>query len=282
MSDSPDPPPLKVRWPKAGRPLPQGTKKQSVNQHPDGEDALLMAAAEPTLDFNTTHSVSGTCIHAVNGVELVADPSGVAYWPATDTVIVADLHLEKGSSFARRGQLLPPHDTMTTLRRLEAALAAWQPTRVIALGDSFHDEEAAARLSNDAVEKLDGLMSGREWVWIAGNHDPKPPNGLPGTCTDEMREGGLILRHEPAIEDCLGEIAGHLHPKARLLRRGRIVRRACFAASRSRMILPSFGAYTGGLNVFHSAFDGLFEGRQFHALMCGKDQVYRISAKHLC
>lgn len=290
MADSPVSPPLKVRWPKAGRalqragnrtPKPDDSAPKSI-QTKDKEDVFLMALADPLKHHdNAPRTDFGTCIHAINGVELVADPSGTLYWPATETLVVADLHLEKGSSFARRGQLLPPHDTMATLKRLGAVVERWQPARVIALGDSFHDQDAASRLSEEAFAALSNLMHQRTWVWISGNHDPKPPQGLGGTSCHEVREGGLILRHEPALEDCEGELAGHLHPKAALLRRGRMVRRACFAASRSRMILPSFGAYTGGLNVFHHAFEGLFEGREFHALMCGKDQVYRIAAHHL-
>ncbi|MEM1038132.1 MAG: ligase-associated DNA damage response endonuclease PdeM [Pseudomonadota bacterium] len=290
MADSPVSPPFNVRWPKAGRtpqraeskpPKPDGTSPETAKKT-DKEDAFLMALADLQKHHgNIQRTDFGTCIHAVNGVELVADPSGTLYWPTTETLVVADLHLEKGSSFARRGQLLPPHDTMATLRRLRAVVERWQPARVIALGDSFHDPDAAHRLSDEAVATISGLMHQRAWVWITGNHDPEPPQGLGGTSCHEVREGGLILRHEPALKDCLGELAGHLHPKAALLRRGRMVRRACFAASRTRMILPSFGAYTGGLNVFHHAFDGMFDGRDFHALMCGKNQIYRIAAHHL-
>ncbi|MEL6751602.1 MAG: phosphoesterase, partial [Pseudomonadota bacterium] len=130
-------------------------------------------------------------------------------------------------------------------------------------------------------ETLLSLMHGRDWVWITGNHDPGPPAGLGGDVTEELVEGGLVLRHEPLVEYKPGEISGHLHPQATLVRQGRAVRRSCFAASRDRMIMPSFGAYTGGLDVFHPAFDGLFDGRAFHALMRGKGQVYRIAGKDL-
>ena len=217
----------------------------------------------------------------MNGVELVTDVSGVVYWPAEQTILVADLHLEKGSSFARRGQLLPPYDTKTTLKRFSACLEKWQPRRVVALGDSFHDEDASQRLTADDFQTLQEMTVGRDWVWITGNHDPEPPVELAGEALDELRLGRLILRHEPQLGSEAGEIAGHLHPKARLVRRGRSVRRSCFAASRTRMIMPSFGAYTGGLDVLDSAFSGLFEGRKFHALMRGDDQVYRIAATEL-
>ena len=230
--------------------------------------------------FNSA-ATAGTCMHHVNGVELLADAEGIAWWPETQTLLVADLHLEKGSSFARRGQLLPPYDTMTTLRRLEKCTEAWQPKRVIALGDSFHDKDASERLQLPAMELLKSFMPGRSWIWITGNHDPEPPKGLEGDVVAELREGGLILRHEPCADDCLGELSGHLHPKARIVRRGRAVRRSCFAVSEMRMILPSFGAYTGGLNVLDTAYADLFDGRQFHALMRGDGQVYKISGREL-
>ena len=214
-------------------------------------------------------------------VRLVTDCSGIAYWPSEQMLLVADLHLEKGSSFARRGQLIPPYDTMATLKRLGMCLEKWQPAKVIALGDSFHDRDASVRLSNDAAGLLSSFLKGREWIWITGNHDPLPPEGLGGEVMDSLPIGKLNFCHEPKAEFADGEIAGHLHPKARLVRRGRSVRRSCFAAARRRMIMPSFGAYTGGLNVFDRAFDDLFEARNFFALMRGDGQVYRIAASQL-
>ena len=227
------------------------------------------------------HDYSGTCIHTINGVELVTDASGITYWPAEDTLLVADLHLEKGSSFARRGMLIPPYDTKVTLRRLTQCLDKWQPKRVIALGDSFHDAQASERLSAENLATLKSLMRNRDWVWITGNHDPIPPVGLGGDVIECLRQGNLVLLHEPQ-ENCeAGEISGHLHPKAMLFRRGRRVSRSCFAADQKRMIMPSFGAYTGGLNVFDAAFENLFDGRKFHALMRGENQLYRIAASDL-
>lgn len=234
-------------------------------------------AAQP----DARHDYSGTCIHAVNGVELVTDASGIAYWPAEDTLLVADLHLEKGSSFARRGMLIPPYDTKATLRRFSQCLDKWQPKRVIALGDSFHDEHASERLNRENFETLQSLMQEREWVWITGNHDPTPPVGLGGDVMDCLMQGGLVLLHEPKVECEAGEISGHLHPKALLVRRGRRIHRSCFAADHKRMIMPSFGSYTGGLNVFDEAFRNLFDGGNFHALMRGDKQVYRIVAHDL-
>jgi len=247
------------------------------------DDALMALTASHihSTEHYGEEAYTGTCVHAVNGVELVADADGVAYWPAEETLLVADLHLEKGSSFAKRGQLVPPYDTQTTLRRLTAAIEKWRPKCVVALGDSFHDREASLRLAPAAREQLAAAMQNRAWVWITGNHDPEPPTGLGGEVMHELHRGGLVLRHEPQIDAAPGEIAGHLHPKARLVRRGRHVRRSCFAADRSRMIMPSFGAYTGGLDVFDAAYEGLFDAHNFHALMRGDGQVYRISAAEL-
>jgi len=276
--------PKSLRWTLKSRPRdkakPASVSVSNPADQPDDE-ALMAALAETLLDSESKPVWKGCCIHAVNGVELIADPSGVAYWPSEDTLLVADLHLEKGSSFARRGQLLPPYDTMETLKRFSAAIKKWQPKRVMALGDSFHDRDAHLRLSKEAMDTLGTMMTGRDWVWITGNHDPDPPVGLGGDVADEIENGGLVLRHDPLVDARPGEIAGHLHPKAKLIKRGRHVRRSCFAASRNRMILPSFGAYTGGLNVFDPAFEGLFEGRNFHVLMRGDEQLYRIAATDL-
>ena len=237
----------------------------------------------------------GACEHELTGaqgrkVALVADPSGVAWWSAARTLLVADLHLEKGTSFARRGQLLPPYDTQITLDRLAAAVEKWRPARVIALGDSFHDDDGAGRLTLPARHAIGEMQRGREWIWITGNHDPSSParggpGGLAGESAPEVAEGGLVLRHEPRVgetpDEPTGEIAGHLHPRAGLTVRGKHIRRPCFAASDTRMILPSFGAYTGGLSVFHRAFRGLFPGRRFCALIRSEKQVFKVSASKL-
>ena len=232
----------------------------------------------------------GACEHEVAGrndrrVALVCDPSGVAWWSETRTLLVADLHLEKGASFARRGQMLPPHDTEITLKRLAAAIDRWKPSRVVALGDSFHDDQAAQHLTLPARRTIADLQRGRDWVWITGNHDPSPPADLGGDSANEMVEGGLVLRHEPEAgaspAEPAGEIAGHLHPRAGICVRGKYIKRSCFAASATRMIMPSFGAYTGGLSVFHPAFAGLFPGRRFDALLRSEKQVFKVSAAKL-
>ena len=220
-------------------------------------------AVEPTL--------------SVAGVALVADPAGALYEPRSGALIVADLHLEKGSSFARRGQFLPPYDTATTLGRLARLVETYRPRAVIALGDSFHDRAAASRLSEADRATIAALQSGRDWIWISGNHDPEPPAGLEGETAAEMTLGALILRHEPVAGAAVGELAGHLHPVAKVAIRGRGLRRRCFATDGARVVLPAFGAYAGGLNVRDRAFDGLFAANALTAWMLGETGVYAIA-----
>jgi len=213
---------------------------------------------------------------AIAGERAVCDPSGTLYLPADRLLIVSDLHLEKGSSYARRGSFLPPYDTLATLKRLAAVIARWQPCAVISLGDSFHDAGGSGRMPAAFREHLLSLMAGRDWYWIAGNHDPVPPEGLPGHWVSELALGSLVLRHEPA-QGAAGEIAGHLHPGARIVQRGRSVRRACFACDGLRMVMPAFGSLTGSLNVLDRAFAGLFSRETLTAYMLGRDRVYPIA-----
>ena len=184
-------------------------------------------------------------------------PLGVAWLPGHGTMVVADMHLERGSASARRGFLLPPYDTDGTLARLEEAVGELRPDHVACLGDSFHDREGAALMDPGSRERLSALMEGREWTWISGNHDPDPPASLPGHAATEMRTGQLTLRHEPFPGLCSGEMAGHLHPGARIVVRGQSLRRKCFAADQDslRLVLPSFGSASGSMNVL---------GRPFH------------------
>lgn len=218
---------------------------------------------------------------SVNGAAMVFDRSGAAWWPEERLLVVADLHFEKGSSFAaRRGVLLPPYDTRETLARLEAACAFYRPKTVIALGDSFHDLGAAGRLGVGELASIRALTGGCDWYWIEGNHDPKPPENLGGWCVAMLACGPLTFRHLPQRGDQPGEIAGHLHPAARVTVRGRGLRRRCFVTDGSRLILPSFGAYTGGLDVRDPAFAGLLAPR-FHAWMIGQDRVYPVSSGKL-
>lgn len=212
---------------------------------------------------------------AINGVELVADRAGALHWPAEKALLVADLHLEKGSSFARSGQLLPPYDTIATLNRLGALAAKYDPRRIFLLGDAFHDGRAGERLPAEAAAFIEALGRGREIVWIAGNHDPLPPARLAGTRCREVRHGGLILRHIPGEGGEAGEIAGHLHPVARVATRAAVVRRACFVSDRRRALLPAFGAYAGGLSLRDPAIGRLFASPQVHVL--GGRRVLRIA-----
>jgi hypothetical protein len=205
-----------------------------------------------------------------------ADLSGALWLEDERTLVVADLHLEKGSSYAARGVFLPPYDTAATLAALASAVARHAPRRLIALGDSFHDRTASNRLDPTAVAALQALMAGREMVWVTGNHDPDPPAGLGGDVVASLEIGGVTLRHEPDPQAQGPEIAGHLHPVAKIRSRGRSLRRRCFAVGPQRLILPALGAYAGGLNVRDAAFRPLFRDGM-HALLIGDGRLYRMS-----
>jgi uncharacterized protein len=207
---------------------------------------------------------------------LLADASGALVWAEQDLVVVADLHLEKGSSFARRGSLLPPYDTRTTLARLEAVLARHRPRRVISLGDGFHDPNASARLSPPDRDRVRALTGSHDWLWTYGNHDPDPPDGLGGRCEATAEIGGITFRHCPSPGPVGAEIAGHLHPKASITVRGRKVSRPCFVGDRSRALLPAFGSYTGGLDVLAPAIARLFTNGCAIRLL-GRSRVYLVA-----
>jgi DNA ligase-associated metallophosphoesterase len=208
----------------------------------------------------------------LNGVGLVADLSGALLWPERGLLVVADLHLEKGSSFAQRGRMLPPYDTRATLDRLKAVIERTRPRTVICLGDSFHDRRAVNRIAPEDAARLSGFMSGRDWIWVTGNHDPEPPANLGGNAAAEVTMGALSFRHE-AQPEAAGEVSGHYHPVAAVRVRGRRVRARCFATDGRRLILPSFGAYTGGLNVLDRALTPLL-GRRFQVHMMGRERLY--------
>lgn len=216
----------------------------------------------------------------VNGARLIADPSGGLYWPAERLLVVADLHFEKGSSYAQRGQLLPPYDTAATLQRLDGLLQAYDAATVICLGDSFHDREAEYRLDAADRQTLCRMAKGRDWIWIAGNHDPEPPGDLGGRIEAEVSVGPLTFRHAPSATPTAGEVAGHLHPKAAVRTRARRVTRRCFASDGLRLVLPAFGAYTGGLDVLDIAFRTVFRG-PFSAHLLGRARTYPIPSRRL-
>ena len=209
--------------------------------------------------------------------ELVLDASGALWWPGEKTVVVADLHFEKGSAYARSGQFLPPYDTRATIRRLETLLARYHAERVIALGDSFHDSGAGARLDEEECAALSDLTRRYEFTWVEGNHDPDPPAWLGGHIRREMMIGTLMFRHIPGEAGIMGEVAGHLHPAVRVSRGGVSVWRRCFVSDGRRLLLPAFGAYTGGLDVRDEAVTSLFSrGHSIYAL--GKERAYLVKA----
>lgn len=196
---------------------------------------------------------------------------------ASRTLVVADLHLEKGSAFARRGSLVPPYDSGATLRLLDTMIARLAPKRVVCLGDSFHDDGGGGRLDPSDAAHLRRLQTGRDWLWIAGNHDPARPSAVGGDWADETTLQGVALRHEPKPGAGHAEIAGHLHPAARVHVRGRSVRCRCIVSDGRRAILPALGAYAGGLDLRHGAFDGLFIERDLIAYMLADEAVYPLA-----
>jgi len=222
----------------------------------------------------TNAAMNGTGALSVNGVRLLCDPSGALIWPERRTLVVADLHLEKGSAFAARGQLLPPYDTAASLARLAEAAGRHAAERVICLGDSFHDGKAAERLAPPDAATLRGLTARYDWTWICGNHDPAPPADWGGRVEHELVLGALVFRHEARpLVTVAGEVSGHFHPKAAVRLRAGRVSRPCFVSDGRRVILPAFGAYTGGLNVLDPAVAGLFP-RGFQAHLLGREAIH--------
>ena len=183
-------------------------------------------------------------------------------------------------SAARSGQFLPPYDTRETLACLHEAVVRHDPARVVALGDSFHDARGPERMEPGDRALVAALQEGRDWVWIAGNHDAAVSEGVGGRYADALTIGNLVLRHEPSPEPMPGEIAGHLHPCGKVAMRGRAVRRRCFVTDGSRLVMPAFGAYAGGLNVRDKAIDGLF-AKGFTAHLLGDGRVFAIGRAQL-
>jgi len=207
------------------------------------------------------------------GERLMLDPAGAVYWPDGGLLAVSDLHLEKGSSFARRGMLLPPWDTKATVDRLILLIRRWSPRVVVALGDSFHDAAGHGRLPPTEAARLRSIGSALRFVWVRGNHDPAPPDGLGGESMEILRAGPLTFRHQAERNAGPGEICGHHHPKAIIRARGGQVSRPCFVADARRVMLPAFGAYAGGLDVSDPAIAALFPrgGRVF---LLGRDRLF--------
>ncbi|MEO1207087.1 MAG: ligase-associated DNA damage response endonuclease PdeM [Pseudomonadota bacterium] len=218
---------------------------------------------------------------SICGKTLIADVSGAVYWPAEKALIVADLHLEKGSSFAARGQMLPPYDTRETLAKLAGVIDKYGATSVIALGDSFHDTDAVNRIDGEDLETLSIMQDACEWIWVTGNHDPVISDRVGGHVFPAVALAGLSLRHEPTSGTQTHEIAGHLHPAAKMSRNGFTVRRPCFVGNGLRLVMPAFGAFTGGLNVLDEAFSPLFGIDGMKVWMLGQEGLYPIATRLL-
>jgi hypothetical protein len=216
---------------------------------------------------------------AVNGAELLADLSGAAWWPERRLLAVADLHLEKGSGFAAAGRPLPPYDTRATLARLAALVERFAPETVVCLGDSFHDGKAAARLCEEDAAWLTALTGRAAWIWLIGNHDPAPPDHWGGAVRTDLVIGPLAFRHH-ARASAFGEVSGHWHPKARVpVRKGRMSAR-CFVEDGRRLILPAFGAFTGGLNA-RDPHVARFFPQGFRAHVIGRARLHTFDGRCL-
>lgn len=208
------------------------------------------------------------------GVELAALGPGALYWPAREALLVADLHLEKASWFARGGQMLPPYDSIATLTELGALLGKTRAREIWCLGDSFHDRDGCQRLSEEARARLTALTAATRWSWITGNHDAVLTDHCGGDVVAEAEVDGLVLRHEADPHESRPELSGHFHPKLRLTLRGRNVARRCFVASGTKLILPAFGALTGGMDA-HDPVILRAVGRSAQALVPVENKLLR-------
>ena len=208
------------------------------------------------------------------GETFFATADGALFWPAQKAILVADLHLEKASWFARLGQFLPPYDSQATLSELTAVVERTGASRLYCLGDSFHDRFGCDRLPANARELLKDLTQRLDWTWIVGNHDPGFADHCGGALADEIEVAGIVLRHEAVRDEPRPEMSGHYHPKLRLQLKGRRVSRRCFVISRTKMILPAFGSLTGGLDAHHPEILGSV-GNEAAALVPVSDRLLR-------
>jgi DNA ligase-associated metallophosphoesterase len=208
------------------------------------------------------------------GHELMALPQGALYWPSRRSLLVADLHLEKASWFARLGQMLPPYDSIATLADLTALTVSTGAEEIWCLGDSFHDRQGCERLPARAREMLTALTAATRWTWITGNHDPVFADPCGGALAEEAEVDGLLLRHEADPDEPRPELSGHFHPKLRIHHRGRQVSRRCFVATTRKLILPAFGSLTGGLDAGHPEIVRAVGGRA-EALVPVADRLLR-------
>jgi DNA ligase-associated metallophosphoesterase len=208
------------------------------------------------------------------GETFLATADGALFWPDRRALLVADLHLEKASWFARLGQFLPPYDSHATLSALAGEVERTGATTLYCLGDSFHDRFGCDRLPTNAHELLTELTSKLNWTWILGNHDPGFADHCGGRLAEEVEVGGIVLRHEAVRDDPRPEMSGHFHPKLRLHLKGRNVSRRCFVASATKVILPAFGSLTGGLDAHHPEIIGNV-GTNAAALVPVSDRLLR-------
>ncbi|MEH3157907.1 MAG: ligase-associated DNA damage response endonuclease PdeM [Sphingomonas taxi] len=208
------------------------------------------------------------------GHALCALPEGALWWPARGALLVADLHFEKASWFAARGQMLPPYDSLATLADLGRLVQATGARELWCLGDSFHDSDGCDRLPGEAQLRLRALTAALRWTWITGNHDPDLTDRCGGTTVEEAVVDGLVLRHEADRHETRPELSGHFHPKLRVQVRGKQVARRCFVATPSKIVLPAFGALTGGLDVDHPALTKAV-GRGAEALVPVEQRLLR-------
>jgi DNA ligase-associated metallophosphoesterase len=238
-------------------------------------------AVTPGFAYEIAQAACGSLRTCVAKTEAMLRPSGALWLAAEAALVVADLHLEKGSAYARRGQMLPPYDTRETLARLQAEVARLAPRILVFLGDSFHDGAAEARMDAADAARVAALARGRHLVWVVGNHDADGPRGLPGETAAELGVAGLALRHEPHGGATSGEVCGHLHPAAKVRTPRGAVRRRCFATDGERLVMPAFGVTTGGLDLRHRAMEGLFDRSRLLAHMLGRERIYTVRFANL-
>ncbi len=193
-------------------------------------------------------------------------------------LVVSDLHLEKGSHFAMRGQFLPPYDSRETLERLCRIVDSSSASRLLLLGDSFHDTAAHERLSFSEQDLLEDICAARQTIWVQGNHDGSYVPARAQSC-EVFSLGGLTFRHE-ARPGAVAEISGHFHPCAEINHKGGFVRKRCFIEDGAKLVLPAFGAYTGGMDVRHESIAGHFSG-SYRVHIMGLDKIYTLTGERL-
>ncbi len=211
------------------------------------------------------------------GSQFEAAGDAALYWPVRRALLVADLHLEKGSAYAAMGQMLPPYDSIATLDALSGLVEQYRPEAILCLGDNFHDDAGEHRLGGAAAQALKQLTGALQWTWILGNHDPGLIGRWGGQAVEELSLDGIALRHEAQPGWHGAEMSGHYHPKYRQVLRGRMVSRRCFLMSEKKLILPAFGALTGGLDASDPAYAPLFVDGERHALVPTAKQLLRFS-----